>query len=55
MIVFDPDVSQICQSISVNDDSSSEDVEEFLVLLRPVSPRITVDSSARVFILDTDS
>lgn len=55
MIVFNPPVSQICESIIVNNDILSEDVEEFLVLLRPESPRVTVDNSARVLILDTDS
>lgn len=55
MIIFNPTVSEICESIIVNDDTLSEDVEEFLVLLRPESPRVTVDNSARVLILDTDS
>lgn len=55
MISFDTDDSQICKSVTVNDDSLSEDIEEFLVLIRPVSPRVTVDNVFRVFILDTDS
>lgn len=55
MIIFNPTVTQICESIIVNNDTLSEDVEEFLVLLRPESPRVTVNNSARVLILDTDS
>lgn len=54
-VTFDVNVGQVCQTIILNDDELSEDLEQFQVVLVSMLPRVSVGPRAIVSIIDDDS
>ena len=54
-MTFDVNVGQVCQTIILNDDELSENLEQFQVVLVLMLPRVSVGPRAVVSIFDDDS